>query len=399
MKHNQYYIDNVKLFVNEFFPGTPNVLITGSFNTPYFNEKSDIDIVLISTWHRDSFVESYNYNNLKVQTIILPFYDIDGVLYRDVAKGKGAIISMLAKGVIIRDQNNLLKRLQHECKVLYERGPMQMQEEYINYLRARITTSIEDIEGSNDFEEQVFTVLNSYNNILKLFTYKKRLWDHEGKSASREIKFKDEKFHKQYIYSLESFFKYHNKVDSLAFLRETLLNCGGELHFTSTRNIKETCEGNRLIIYIQPFSKDTEYKDINTLKKAFCVFLYKHIKDFKCVSFLYPANGTYPSGAYIIIEAKHYQIEEYILPKVELFHSKKVESINSGLVNNWQYPFNINPLETFGTNDIQTKIFMYLSYVNQIYIKETLNNSLEDDTQKVIFYFQTLRLFIFITGR
>jgi len=46
MKPNQYYIDNIKLFVNEYFPGTPHVLLTGSFNTPFFNESSDLDIIL-----------------------------------------------------------------------------------------------------------------------------------------------------------------------------------------------------------------------------------------------------------------------------------------------------------------------------------------------------------------
>ena len=79
MKPNQYYIDNIKLFVNEYFPETPHVLLTGSFNTPFFNESSDLDIILISNWHRDSFVESYDYNGLKMQVIVLPLYDIDCV--------------------------------------------------------------------------------------------------------------------------------------------------------------------------------------------------------------------------------------------------------------------------------------------------------------------------------
>lgn len=206
MKTQQYYIDEVKTFVDEYFPKTSNILITGSFNTPFFNETSDLDIVLISDWHRDTFVEAYEYNRIKMQIIMLPLYDIDGVIYRDIAKGRGAIISMLAKGMIIRDKNNLLKRLNLYCKNLYERGPVQAKKEVIDRFRAQTTSCIEDLEGTEDFSEQAFTVLEAYNNILRLFLYKKRLWGYNGKAASREIKYRDEAFHYSYISSLDSFF-------------------------------------------------------------------------------------------------------------------------------------------------------------------------------------------------
>jgi len=385
MKPNQYYIDNIKLFVNEYFPGTPHILLTGSFNTPFFNESSDLDIVLISNWHRDSFVESYNYNGLKMQVIVLPLYDMDGVIYRDVAKGRGAIISMLAKGLILRDQNDLLKRLKQQCSTLYERGPMSARKEVIDRLRARTTTFIEDIEGANNFDEQVFTILNVYNTVLKLFIYKKGLWDYEGKAASREVKYRDEDFHKQYISSLESFFQSHDKTKVLGFLKQTLLHCGGELHFGSTRNYKEVCNENRLTVHIQPCSKDTEYKELHMLTEKFCSFLYKHIKDIQCLSFIYPANGLYPPGAYIIVETGQYTFNEYILPKIRLFHLKSPESIHSGLLDNWQYPLNISPIETFGGNEIQEKVSKCLCKIHRMYKQDRFDTSLTGDIQKATF--------------
>lgn len=385
MKSNQYYIDNIRLFVNEYFPGTPHVLLTGSFNTPFFNESSDLDIVLISNWHRDSFVESYDYNGLKMQVIVLPLYDMDGVIYRDVATGRGAIISMLAKGQILRDRNHLLERLKQQCCILYERGPMPARKEVIDRFRARATSCIEDIEGGEDFEEQVFTIMNAYNTILKLFIYKKGLWDYEGKSASREVKYRDEDFHKQYISSLDNFFQSHDKTKVLGFLKQTLLHCGGELHFSSTRNYKEVCNENRLTVHIQPCSKDTECKELHTLTEKFCSFLYKHIKDIQCLSFIYPANGLYPLGAYIIIEAGQYTFDEYILPKIRLFHLKDLDSIRSGLLDNWQYPLNISPIETFGGDEIQGKICKYLCSIHQMYKQNLFDVSLTDDIQKATF--------------
>ena len=385
MKPNQYYIDNIKLFVNEYFPGTPHVLLTGSFNTPFFNESSDLDIILISNWHRDSFVESYDYNGLKMQVIGLPLYDIDGVIYRDVAKGRGAIISMLAKGLILRDRNHLLRHLKQQCSTLYERGPMPARKEVIDRLRTRTTSCIEDIEGTDSFEEQVFTTLNAYNTVLKLFLFKKGLWDYEGKSASREIKCKDEDFHKQYISSLESFFQSHDKTKVLGFLKRTLLHCGGELHFGSTRNYKEVCNESRLTVHIQPCSKDTECKELRILTEKFCSFLYKHIKDIQCLSFIYPANGLYPPGAYIIIEAGQYTFDEYILPKIRLFHLKNPDSVHSGLLDNWQYPLNISPIETFGGDEIQEKVSKCLCNIHRMYKQNIFDALLTEDIQKVTY--------------
>lgn len=388
MNSKQYYIDNIKTFVNEYFPSSNGILITGSFNTPYFNETSDLDIILISNWHRDSFVESYLYNSLKIQVIVLPLYDIDGIIYRDIARGKGAVISMLAKGLVIQDYNHLLERLKQQCSILYERGPMPIQKEIMDSCRAKITSSIEDIEGTEDLGEQIFSIVEAYNNIVKLFFYKTQLWTYDGKGAAREINFRDKPFHDDYISSLDSYFQSHNKQNILCFLKKTLQKCGGELHFNSTRNFKEVCEGNTLVIHIQPCSKDTEYKDVHTLTENFCSFLYKHIKEVNCFSFIRPSNSLYPAGAYIFIIAEHHSFEEYIIPKIRLFHLKDPISMRSGMLDNWQYPFNINPLETFGTSDVQLKVSNYLCNIHSIYMQNSLDTSPLEDIEKAIYTFQ-----------
>lgn len=382
MESKEYYIDNVQSFVNEYFPGSPGILITGSFDTPYFNETSDLDIILTSNWHRNTFVESYQYNELKMQVIVLPLYDLDGVLYRDIAKGRGAIISMLSKGTIIRDRNKLFERLKNQSIALYERGPMPTQKELLDRNCARMTTCIEDLEGSNSFEEQTFTVLEAYCGILQLYISKKRMWNYVGKSASREIKYRDEMFHRKFVCSIEAFFANRDKSKAIDFLQKTVNDCGGELHFHSTRNFNEKYEGDILTIQIQPSSKDVDCEYLNTLKEKLCIFLYKHVKGIQCTSFIHHANGLYPLGAYIIIQSE--KLEEYIMPKIRLFHLKSPDSVCSGILDNWKYPFNINPIETFGTKEIQLKVHNYLSTVHKMYINGSFDISLDDNFQKSI---------------
>lgn len=391
MKPKRYYINNIKLFINEYFPGTSGVLITGSFNTPYFNERSDLDLVLISDWHRDSFVESYDYNGIKMQVIMLPLHDIDGVIYRDIARGRGAIISMLSKGLILKDRNHLFERLKQQCTVLYERGPMSTQKEVLDRNRVKITSCIEDLEGTENIEDQIFIILEAYNNALRLFMHQKQLWDYDGKAASRELKYRDKDFHHKYIASLNKFFQTHDKNEALTFLKETVQDCGGELHFSSTRNFKEIYEGNILVIHIQPCSRDTECKEVQNLKEKLCTFLYNHIKNIQCLSFVYPINGLYPPGAYIIIKSERHLLEEYIIPKVKLFHLKNPDSMQSGILDNWQYPFNLNPIETFGTNDIQEKIYDHLCFIHKTYKEKSFNETLTDDIRKVVFILKHYR--------
>ena len=391
MESQEYYIGNVKSFVNEYFPGSTGILITGSFNTPFFNESSDLDIILLSDWHRNTFVESYQYNGLKMQVIVLPFYDLDGVIYRDIAKGRGAIVSMLSKGLIIRDQNHIFERLKKQSLVLYERGPMPTQKELLDRACAKITSSIEDLEGSTDFDEQVFTVLEAYCGMLQLYISKKQIWNYVGKSASRELKYRDEAFHNRFVSSLEEFFGDRDKSKAILFLRKSVNDCGGELHFHSTRNFSEKCEGNVLTIYIQPASKDLECIFVNTLRNELCSFLYKHVDNVQLMSFVHHINGLYPAGAYIIVKSEQRNLEEYIMPKIRLFHLKSPHSIGSGILDNWQYPFKINPIESFGTKEIQEKICNYLSFIHNMCINEKFDKSLDDNVKKAIYVLQHYR--------
>lgn len=385
MKSKEYYIDNITMFVNEYFPGTNGILLTGSFNTPYFNDTSDLDIILLSEWHRDSFVESYNYNGLKIQVIMLPLHDMDGILYRDVARGRGAIISMFAKGMIIKDCNNLLKRLIQQCIVLYERGPQYVQLDLIDHCRAKITSCLEDIEGSNDFAEQTFSAIEAYNKITQLFFYQKRLWTYDGKGASRELKHRDEKFHREYLSSLSSFFNIQNKQDIITFLKNNLKNLGGELHFNTTRKTREKCNGNILVIHIHSSSSDPDNKKVRFITNRLCSFLQNHLKKSYFFSILHPTNGIYPTGSYTIINEDKEVIEEYILPKINLFHYNDPISKSNGLIDNWQYPFNINPLETFGNYSTQTLVCKHLFTIHSICMKDTITKSPSEKIQLVIY--------------
>jgi len=76
-------IEKVKTFLNEFFPRNFGVLIGGSFNTEYFNDTSDIDMVILSPYSEGVFVESYFYSDLKIQAIVLSIHSLDEILYNE----------------------------------------------------------------------------------------------------------------------------------------------------------------------------------------------------------------------------------------------------------------------------------------------------------------------------
>lgn len=370
----------VKRFVVEYFPGTKAFMISGSFNTQYFNEYSDYDIVLFSNWHRDVYVESYDFEDAKMQVIVLPLSDLESVLYKEIAEGRGAIIAMLSKGVIVRDSNDFLLKLQTRCLNIYKQGPDIARLKTLDSLRARITTCLEDLEGSKNFNEQVFTLLEAYPNLLRLQQLYNRRWLYTGKSASRELKFLDNNFHHNFVSSLSDFFRTQDKYYLLGFVKSELEKYGGELHFTSTRKFRDKCIENYCIVYIRPCSNDFDFMKAYGIGVQLAEFLMKHLVGLNISVLKYPTSQIYDPGVYVLISGSISCLNDLVLPKIQLFHYGSVFSTLSGMVNNWQYPYNTSPFDIYSDAHernvvfaLFNKVFLYKNAYKELVRKDDLN--------------------------
>ena len=111
MLSKKYYLEQIKQFIKNYFPNPCGVMITGSFVTKYFNETSDLDVIVLSNLYRNLFIESYLFHGIKIQVIVMPVFDLDSLLLKDLQSG-GIYIGQLNKGIILKDTNEILHKLQ-----------------------------------------------------------------------------------------------------------------------------------------------------------------------------------------------------------------------------------------------------------------------------------------------
>lgn len=397
MKDRQCYIDSVLSFVDEYFPHSLGIMLTGSFTSKFFNETSDLDIILISNLYRSIFIESYEYNNLKMQTIIFPLYDLDNIMYKETIQDNGAYISMLHKGIILRDKNYLFKRLKKRATDLYIQGPREIDKFELDRMRSIITSRLEDIEGNEDFNDNLFTFIDLYNYILLLHFKVNKSWIYTGKAASRELKENDLLFHDHFVNSIKNAITKEDKVYLIDFGKNFLQKMGGELHFFSTRGYSEKINEDKFILFIRDNSNNSMRERLLFLSEKFNRFISKQIPDLLYISFFYPCKRIYQSGLYIICYYPKNKIEEHLLPLVELFHSNLCNSLFLDIINNLYYPYQLNPIELFGDYDMQVLITSCLKLTHETFYDSSENKRSDQDINAlcihVLMHFESLCCF------
>lgn len=362
MCNKDYYINIVKRFINDYFPSSVGVMLTGSFDSEYFNDYSDLDVIILSVWHHKLFIESYEYEGRKIQIIAIPLYESHSMLVRDSMNMNGAIVSMLCKGIILYDGKGYMEKLKAKAIAMMNQKKVVSMEQ-LDQERSKLTTVYEDICGLSDKEDLVFTIVDAMHKALNMYYLQNGSWLYHGKAASRELRARNDEFLKKYIKALNVFFVDGDKTLIEELLRGLLNTAGGELHYYTTKSYKDVVDCDDMVIYISPQKYDKELMLLYEIEGAFHVYLKRRNKELDYVSFVNHKDGVIKSGLYLIIKATKKFLNDEIIPLIHEFHFGNPVSVRSGLIEQWYYPYTINPLSI---QSLYSKsVFDYLCSINR----------------------------------
>lgn len=355
----------LKRFTEHYFPHNYGIMLTGSILTEFFNDESDIDVIYLSNLYRNIFIESYHFEGIKFQAIVLPLYDLENVIRRDTDLGNGIYVHQLNSGKIIYDPMGMLKTLKSKVEQVYAQGPNMMSRFKFNQLRSRITSRLEDLKGSNDISDNIFTLFDLYPRITDIFFQEHRQWAFHGKSASREIKRIDSDFHSEMIEGLKALIQEGDKSKAIGFVSKFLNSIGGEIHFYSTREFTNSVSSDCLVIFIAdnaiPMLKTLAAKTVQEIKNA----ILSHRDDITTISYYNPDGRIYRSGTYVICYGSCDTLNYDILPRLEMFHLNLYSSNLLPIAKNLYYPYSVNPLDNCGDLSQQRKIASVLMMIQE----------------------------------
>lgn len=358
-------LPTLKKFTELYFTHNYGIMLTGSILTEFFNEESDIDVIYLSNLYRNIFIESYRFEDMKIQAIVLPIYDLENVIRRDTDLGNGIYVHQLNTGKIIYDPMGMLGVLKTKVEQVYAKGPNPMSRFQFNQLRSRITSRHEDLKGSNDISDNVFSLFDLYPRITDLFFQEHRHWPFHGKSASREIKRINPGFHSEMIDSIKALIQEGDKSKAIGFVSKFLNSIGGEIHFYSTREFPNSVSSDSLVIFIadnaNPMLKTLAAQTVQEIKNA----ILSHRDDIVAISYYNPDGRIYRSGTYLICYGACHTLNDDILPRLEMFHLNLYSSSLLPVAKNFYYPYSVNPLDIFGELSQQREIASILMRIQE----------------------------------
>lgn len=352
--------DIIHFFVNEYFTDAYGIMVTGSFVTEFFNKSSDIDIIILSGLFRKIYIDTYDYHGVKIQAIVFPVFDLNSVIKRDIENG-GIYLNQIYKGQIIKDRNNLFRDFKMYSDAIYEHGPNSITKYTIDQGRAKITTRLEDLEGNDNYEDNLYVILDLYPKIIDLYFKINQQWSFAGKAASRFLRKQDPSFLSSLSISLKDYIKNGNKVQVINFVKNFLQSIGGELHYFTTRENCKIDNTNSLVLFISSNYSNTMYAAFEKIANKAKTFITNHVENVEMFAYFYPDRRVYKSGLYLIFYAEKEKIENEILPLVEAFHFDLNNSQYRGFAQNFYYPYINNPLDIFGDEEVQKNIIHFIN--------------------------------------
>ena len=178
----------VLAFVKKYFPLTKHLVLSGSYATNSQTENSDFDIIILDKSVDKIKNERIIYLSQEFDVKRIPLHKIDDILVLDLQNGHGLFTGMLAKGIIILDENDVAKSLISVCRKRFEVGFAAKDMNSLHRLKIQVQN---DIEGLNEVvtfkEESYLKIMDLALKYVNFVLYFHGLWTGNNKVNYKQL--------------------------------------------------------------------------------------------------------------------------------------------------------------------------------------------------------------------
>ncbi|WP_070121577.1 nucleotidyltransferase domain-containing protein [Bacillus marinisedimentorum] len=217
------------LFINRYFPECAAAFLAGSTVRGDHTSASDLDIVIIGAEEpvdrRRCFIkyewpiEVFLYSKDSFQV----FFDSDCML------GIPYLPRMCAEGIILKDMDGTARKIKVEAKQRLAEGPPPWTQSQTDNARYLITELLDDLEGSEDVAENLFTAGQLADILHEFILRTNRQWTGFGKWTIRSLRRFDEKTAAEFTEAFQHFYQSGKKEKLTSFTESIIEPWGGKL--------------------------------------------------------------------------------------------------------------------------------------------------------------------------
>ena len=221
-------IEAANKFVEYYFPKAQASMLAGSVAREEHNDKSDLDIIVITDEVETPFRQSYVEFGWNIEAFVFNNKNYMDFFEKDARRKRPSLPNMVIESIVLKD-DQIIKIMKKQAKSLLQKGPEKLSENEIRDFRYEITNLLDDLEGETDYFKNLFIVSELVEKLKQFTLLVNGYWDSKGKYNVKSLNNFDEQIAGIFLMAMEEYYKNENK-DVLISLSNDILNIqGGKL--------------------------------------------------------------------------------------------------------------------------------------------------------------------------
>ncbi|MFY9309153.1 MAG: hypothetical protein WAQ28_08930 [Bacteroidia bacterium] len=351
-----------KSFILEYYPNCYASCLTGSYSENKSDANSDVDIIIISEYHRNVVKETIKFSKLIFDVFIYPKFDFASFVLNDIKTLNPYLLDRLAKAVVLSDSANYLHGVVKRSQVLYSAGPQRVTNSQIIYLRHSLMGALRKIKRNLSREANIVYINRIFDSIVTLNSLLNGGW------IDKRLQLISSDFHTKFFSALNEFY-INNSVTEIIKIIENVLEDSGSV----SPNLNTS--------FCWPdFNSDNITIGIGDSINAdfFLSQVFLPLKEQIAHNFIYfkkNNNPHYPGVSYFIVLFNFdKKVKKTILSILRLFLS----SLNSKMPRlNIVYPYNLDKDARYLSHSKSTDL--YYAHVCKLWLNESIGEIQKHD--------------------
>ncbi len=223
------YLDAARSFAETFFPRCDFAILAGSFVRNEQTSTSDLDIVIIDDSLTAPYRESFLHSGFPVEAFVHSQLTCVQWMRKDIARRRPSMPQMILEGVLLKGDDAVFMDMQALAAELLAAGPLPLSASEDADGRYRITDMLDDLIGSDRFEEQIFIASELVSVVVSYEVAKSGRWNVLGKRIPEVYRRLNGDSYAELLAALDSLHAHRNKTPVVAWAEKILDKSGGRL--------------------------------------------------------------------------------------------------------------------------------------------------------------------------
>lgn len=350
-RNSEPICDICNRFITEYYPNCYGSCLTGSYADNKNSINSDVDIIVISEFHRNVVKETIKYSELTFDVYIYPKLSFSRFILQDVKLLSSYLIDRVRKAIILNDTNDYLQGMIIRCNVLFRQGPQKVENSKLLYARHFLIGNLEKLKRDPPREKSIVHVNRILDSLLTMNAYVNKIW------VDKSVELMDPEFMRELFDSVDMFYKDNSSREIIEITESMLLDTGSVNTGYNTSFSLPDYSSTRVVIGI---GNCREWNDVITQ-------IFLPLKDSTVHEFIYfyrNTNPDYPGIHYFVVLFNFEQERKNsIMSKLQFFCNELELRIPQIRV---IYPYNLAKSVYFIDPPLETDLYFQRVFLHRI---------------------------------